>query len=104
MAPVSAAARTHLPVHYNTARVIDLDVFYREAGPHDAQAVLLLWPERRARGRRFRRRPTRPRPRKHGPLVLTMLSISLRKVSLMASLASREAAAWMLSSRASAVC
>ena len=57
----------------------------------------------RARGGRFRRRPTRPRPSKHGPLVLAMSSISLRRVSLMASLASRETAAWTLSSTASAV-
>jgi pimeloyl-ACP methyl ester carboxylesterase len=37
-----SSARAHFPVHYNTAHVNDLDVFYREAGPHDAQVLLLL--------------------------------------------------------------
>jgi pimeloyl-ACP methyl ester carboxylesterase len=30
------------PVHYNTIRVNELDVFYREAGPQDAPTILLL--------------------------------------------------------------
>jgi pimeloyl-ACP methyl ester carboxylesterase len=30
------------PVRYNTVRVNDLDVFYREAGPQDAPVILLL--------------------------------------------------------------
>ncbi len=36
------AARTHYPVHYRTARIKDLDIFYRDAGPQDAPAILLL--------------------------------------------------------------
>ncbi|MDB6172146.1 MAG: alpha/beta hydrolase fold family protein [Chthoniobacteraceae bacterium] len=35
-----ASART--PVSYHTARVDDLDIFYREAGPSDAPVILLL--------------------------------------------------------------
>src|ERR1700735_5085545 len=31
----------HSP-HYNTVRINDLDVFYREAGPQDAPTILLL--------------------------------------------------------------
>jgi pimeloyl-ACP methyl ester carboxylesterase len=42
MANVSASARQQFPVHYHTARVKELDVFYREAGPHNAPVVLLL--------------------------------------------------------------
>jgi pimeloyl-ACP methyl ester carboxylesterase len=34
--------RTTPPVRHNTVKVGDLDVFYREAGPKDAPAVLLL--------------------------------------------------------------
>jgi pimeloyl-ACP methyl ester carboxylesterase len=30
------------PVHYRTARVKDLDIFYREAGPQNAPVILLL--------------------------------------------------------------
>ena len=36
------SAETQFPVHYQTARVNDLDIFYREAGPKDAPAILLL--------------------------------------------------------------
>lgn len=42
MANVSTSARQQFPVHYHTARVKELDVFYREAGPHNAPVVLLL--------------------------------------------------------------
>jgi pimeloyl-ACP methyl ester carboxylesterase len=42
MASVRTSARPEFPVHYKTARVNDLDVFYREAGPKDAPAILLL--------------------------------------------------------------
>jgi pimeloyl-ACP methyl ester carboxylesterase len=42
MANVSTSARQQFPVHNHTARVNELDVFYREAGPHKAPAVLLL--------------------------------------------------------------
>jgi pimeloyl-ACP methyl ester carboxylesterase len=31
-----------LPVRYNTVRIDELDVFYREAGPQDAPTILLL--------------------------------------------------------------
>ena len=34
--------QTHFPVHYRNARVNDLEIFYREAGPKDAPAILLL--------------------------------------------------------------
>src|SRR5438874_2189698 len=30
------------PVHYSTAKIQDLDVFYRDAGPKDAPVLLLL--------------------------------------------------------------
>src|SRR5437879_2394473 len=33
---------THHAVHYKTARVNDLDIFYREAGPQSAPVILLL--------------------------------------------------------------
>lgn len=36
------SAEKQLAVHYRTARVNDLDIFYREAGPQDAPVVLLL--------------------------------------------------------------
>jgi Alcohol dehydrogenase GroES-like domain len=52
---------------------------------------------------RFRRRRARPKPSRHGRSASTMSSISLRRVSLMASLTSREAGAWMSSSTAWAV-
>jgi pimeloyl-ACP methyl ester carboxylesterase len=42
MANVSTSACKQFPVHYNTARVNELDVFYREAGPQNAPVVLLL--------------------------------------------------------------
>jgi pimeloyl-ACP methyl ester carboxylesterase len=42
MANVSTAARQQFPVHYHTARVNDLEVFDREAGPQNAPVVLLL--------------------------------------------------------------
>jgi hypothetical protein len=29
-------------VHYKTARIDDLDIFYRDAGPQDAPVILLL--------------------------------------------------------------
>jgi pimeloyl-ACP methyl ester carboxylesterase len=32
----------HHPVHYNTIRVNELDIFYREAGPENAPTILLL--------------------------------------------------------------
>ena len=34
--------RAQNPVHYRTARVNNLDIFYREAGPQAAPAILLL--------------------------------------------------------------
>src|ERR1039458_7952255 len=37
-----AAETKQFPVHYKTARVNDLDIFYREAGPQDAPCILLL--------------------------------------------------------------
>jgi len=42
MSTVSALAPKQLPVHYKTAHVNELDVFYREAGPQDAPVILLL--------------------------------------------------------------
>jgi pimeloyl-ACP methyl ester carboxylesterase len=42
MANVSAPARKQFPVHYKTARVNGLDIFYREAGEQNAPAILLL--------------------------------------------------------------
>lgn len=42
----SAAAETQplsaYPVHYNTVRVDNLDIFYREAGSRSAPVMLLL--------------------------------------------------------------
>jgi pimeloyl-ACP methyl ester carboxylesterase len=35
-------AKNRLAVHYKTARVNDLDIFYRDAGPEDAPVLLLL--------------------------------------------------------------
>src|SRR6516225_7764291 len=42
--PVSTAtsAKREFAVHYRTARINDLDIFYRDAGPQDAPAILLL--------------------------------------------------------------
>ena len=34
--------RAQNPVHYKTIRVNNLDIFYREAGPQSAPAILLL--------------------------------------------------------------
>ncbi len=42
MNAVETPARTHYAVHYKTARVNDLDIFYREAGPQSAPVILLL--------------------------------------------------------------
>ena len=42
MTHVSTSADTQFPVHYKTTRVNALDVFYREAGAHDAPVLLLL--------------------------------------------------------------
>jgi pimeloyl-ACP methyl ester carboxylesterase len=36
------AAKNQFTVHYKTARINDLDIFYRDAGPQDAPAILLL--------------------------------------------------------------
>jgi hypothetical protein len=36
------AAEQPAKVRYKTAKVDDLDIFYREAGPKDAPAILLL--------------------------------------------------------------
>src|SRR6478735_7123536 len=33
---------TPVPIHYRTAKIDGLDIFYREAGPADAPVVLLL--------------------------------------------------------------
>jgi pimeloyl-ACP methyl ester carboxylesterase len=41
MATVHTSTK-QFPVHYKTARVNDLDVFYREAGPQSAPSILLL--------------------------------------------------------------
>ncbi|MDB5310165.1 MAG: dhmA1 [Gemmataceae bacterium] len=38
----SASAQQPVPVHHKTVKVDGLDVFYREAGPKDAPAILLL--------------------------------------------------------------
>lgn len=40
--PAIATAQESAKVHYKTAKVGDLDIFYREAGPKDAPAILLL--------------------------------------------------------------
>jgi pimeloyl-ACP methyl ester carboxylesterase len=42
MATKSTSTRRQFPVHYKTARLNELDVFYREAGPENAPVVLLL--------------------------------------------------------------
>jgi len=39
---MAIAAPTSTKVHYNTARIGDLDIFYRDAGPKDAPVLLLL--------------------------------------------------------------
>jgi pimeloyl-ACP methyl ester carboxylesterase len=38
----ATSARREFAVHYRTARINDLDIFYRDAGPQDAPAILLL--------------------------------------------------------------
>ena len=38
----AASARREFAVHYRTARINDLDIFYRDAGPQAAPAILLL--------------------------------------------------------------
>src|SRR5882672_3904697 len=42
MMATSTSAKPQFPVHYKGARVNDLEVFYRESGPQDAPALLLL--------------------------------------------------------------
>ena len=42
MTAVSPATPTQRPVHYRTARIRDLDIFYRDAGPQNAPVILLL--------------------------------------------------------------
>jgi pimeloyl-ACP methyl ester carboxylesterase len=42
MANGSATALRQFPVHYETARVNELEVFYREAGPRNAPVIVLL--------------------------------------------------------------
>src|SRR5262245_15079 len=39
---MAIAAPTSTKVHYKTARIGDLDIFYRDAGPKDAPVLLLL--------------------------------------------------------------
>ena len=42
MTSTSTSARIEFAVHYRTTRINDLDIFYRDAGPRDAPAILLL--------------------------------------------------------------
>src|SRR5229473_3526177 len=42
MASLGTAAKKQFAVHYKTTRINDLDIFYRDAGPQDAPAILLL--------------------------------------------------------------
>src|SRR5277367_6636882 len=42
MTSVGTAVQKENAVHYKTARINDLDIFYRDAGPKDAPAILLL--------------------------------------------------------------
>jgi len=42
MTSAGTATQKQPVVHYKTARINDLDIFYREAGPHDAPVLLLL--------------------------------------------------------------
>jgi pimeloyl-ACP methyl ester carboxylesterase len=42
MAAVATRTPTQYPVHYNTVRVNNVDIFYREAGPQSAPVILLL--------------------------------------------------------------
>ena len=47
LAAESGAQQADIPVvHYRTAKVDGVDVFYREAGPKDAPVVLLHGPHR----------------------------------------------------------
>ncbi len=42
MTTAAASPQKQYAVHYKTARINDLDIFYRDAGPQDAPAILLL--------------------------------------------------------------
>jgi pimeloyl-ACP methyl ester carboxylesterase len=42
MSSVGTSAQKQSAVHYKTTRINDLDIFYRDAGPQDAPAILLL--------------------------------------------------------------
>src|ERR1700690_2426946 len=42
MTNVGAAPQRQFAVHYQTTRIHDLDIFYRDAGPQAAPAILLL--------------------------------------------------------------
>ena len=42
MTSVGTSAQKEFAVHYKTAQVNDLDIFYRDAGPQDAPVILLL--------------------------------------------------------------
>src|SRR5271170_6064732 len=42
MTSVGISTGTSFAMHHKTARVNDLDIFYREAGPQDAPVILLL--------------------------------------------------------------
>ena len=42
MTPVEIRAEARYPVHYGTARVDNVDIFYREAGARNAPVILLL--------------------------------------------------------------
>jgi len=42
MASTGTAPAQQSSVHYKTARIDDLDIFYRDAGPQDAPVILLL--------------------------------------------------------------
>src|SRR5580698_11107089 len=42
MTSVGTAPQKQPLVHFKTARINDLDIFYREAGPQDAPTILLL--------------------------------------------------------------
>src|SRR5216684_1243509 len=42
MTSFGTSPKKQFAVHYKTTRINDLDIFYREAGPKDAPALLLL--------------------------------------------------------------
>jgi len=42
MTAVSPSTPVQHPVHYRTARINDMDIVYRDAGPQDAPVILLL--------------------------------------------------------------